>query len=112
MKPALADIRGSWHLDETVVVDPGASWSVVFTAEHPQAEVVTDPDAVDAAGPDAALGRANDARPQVLGNRFAISTAPTAQRPASPFTKKTRSHACHRASVTRYWRPAIRSGRI
>ena len=31
--------------------------------------------AVEAAGPDAALGRAHPARPQVLGNRSAVPTS-------------------------------------
>jgi len=72
---------------------------------------IREPDALDAAGPDATLGRAHNARPQVLGNRSAIPTASTARRYASPQTT-IRSNACHRERGARYWRPAIRSGRI
>lgn len=112
MRPHTHEIREAWDIDTVTIVDPGPSWSGVLATARAQSPINTDPDAVDAAGPDAALGRAHNARPQVLGNRLAIPTAPTALRPASRRTKTNRADTCHRERGARYWRPAIRSGRI
>ena len=112
MKTAEAKIWGSQDVANRVVVDPGASWSAVSPPKATAIPLRPNPAAVDAAGPDATLGRAHDARPQVLGNHYAIPTAPTALRRLSPEEETTRPDSCDRESGRRYWRPAIRSGRI
>src|SRR5437762_8029010 len=112
MKHPKSEIRGSWDMPAVTIVDPEASWSVASAPAPDESRISTKPDAVDADGPDAALGRAHNARPQVLGNRFAIPTASTALRHASPRPKTNRSDSCNRKRGARYLRPAIRSGRI
>jgi hypothetical protein len=113
MKHPKSEVRASWEMAAVTIDDPEPSWSVGLAPAHAQTPISDDPDAVDADGPDAALGRAHAARPQVLGNRLAIPTASTALRPApSPSTTTNRSDPCHRECGARYWRSAIRSGRI
>ena len=83
-----AELWGSQDMANRVVVDPGASWSAVSSPKATAIPLRPNPAAVDAAGPDATLGRAHDARPQVLGNRSAIPTASTALRRLSPKRKQ------------------------
>ena len=69
-------------MDQVAIVDPEPSWRVAPTTIPPRPTEPAQPDAVDAAGPAATLGRAT--RPQVLGNRCAIPTASTALRRTPP----------------------------
>ena len=52
------------------------------------------------------------ARPQVLGNRSAIPTAPTGATRSLSQTRKPDPASCPGKRRPRYLRPAIRSGRI